>query len=84
MAPKLEARTVLANSAFSTETRTIRMMMTASRTALLDTKVRAKTGSSCTMQRQAATIPNSVLWSFFSENLVKYACPASVFLFYLV
>jgi hypothetical protein len=70
MAPKFVARTVFENKAFSADTSRIRMTMIASRTALLDTKVRAKTGSNCTTQRQTATKPNSAFFKRPSENLV--------------
>ena len=77
MAPKLVALTVLANAALSIDTRRIRTTMMASRTALPDTNVSAKTGSNCTKQRQIATIANSAVLSFFSENFVNslyFAC----------
>lgn len=79
MAPKLVARTVLANAALSRDTRTIRTMMMAVRIALLDTNVNARTGSNCTKQRHIATIPNSAFLIFFSENFVKIGCSACCF-----
>jgi hypothetical protein len=70
MAPKLVARTVFENKAFSVDTRRIRMTMTARRIALLVTKVKAKTGNNWTTQRQKATNPNSAFFKRPSENLV--------------
>jgi hypothetical protein len=70
MAPKLVARTVFANRAFSVDTRRMRITIRARRTDLLVTNVKARTGSSCTTQRQTATTPNSAFLNFASENFV--------------
>jgi hypothetical protein len=70
MAPKLVARTVFANKAFSIDTRRIRVTMIARRIDLRETKVKARTGSNCTTQRQTATNPNSAFFKRPSENLV--------------
>jgi hypothetical protein len=70
MAPKLVARTVFANKALRIDTRRIRVTMIARRIALRETKVKARTGSNCTTQRQTATNPNSAFFKRLSENLV--------------